>query len=96
MTFGQRLRELRQHHRMTQRDLAALAGADYTYISKLETGIANGLPSERLVTRLATVLGADAAELNLLAGRIPEDVLAYLRGNPGAIAVIRAMMREED
>jgi len=39
MTFGKRLRELRKAKGMTQMDLANEVGINFTYLSKLETGV---------------------------------------------------------
>lgn len=36
--FGQKLRELRRSHKMTQTDLAVLLGIDRSYISEVECG----------------------------------------------------------
>ena len=78
MTFGLRLRELRKEKSMTQKELAAKAKIDFTYLSKIETGV---MPPPRAKTILALAKGLgidkDAAvvdELYGLAKKIPSDL----------------------
>lgn len=76
MTFGQRLRELRQAKSMTQRELAEKIGVSFTYVSKLETGTKSP-PSENIILALAQVLGANALEKDDLFGlakKMPSDL----------------------
>lgn len=70
--FGDRLRSLRDAHNLSQRELAAWLGCDYTYISKLENGKADYPPSERLLRQMSVLFQVDAEELMFLAGKIPE------------------------
>jgi PAS domain S-box-containing protein len=77
MTFGQRVRELRQARGLTQRDLAKKAGISYAYVSKLETGSMSP-PRHKVIHTLAKILGAtdrETDELFGLAGKIPHDLL---------------------
>jgi PAS domain S-box-containing protein len=77
MTFGQRIRELRQAKGLTQRDLAKKAGISYAYVSKLETG-SMPPPRHKVIQTLARILGAtdgQTDELFGLAGKIPRDLL---------------------
>lgn len=58
--FGQRLKNIREHKHLSQEKLAALAGFNRTYISKIERG-------ERNITldalqRLARALDIDLVE----------------------------------
>ena len=73
MTFGQRLRELRKAKVMTQMDLANEVGINFTYLSKLETGVVPP-PREKTIIALATVLDADLDELFGLAKKMPSDL----------------------
>jgi len=77
-SFGQRLRELRQQLGMTLKELDARVDVNYTYLSKIETGILPP-PSEKVVIRLAEVLNADREELLLLAGILPPDIIEKLK-----------------
>ena len=53
MTFGQRVRELRQAKGMTLRALAPRVGVGFTYLSKVETGSLDfgDFPSEALIRK---------------------------------------------
>lgn len=73
MTFGQRLRELRKHLGLSQRDLAEKVDMDFTYLSKVETGTMPP-PSEKKILALAKVLNADSDELLSLANKMPSDL----------------------
>lgn len=72
MSFGTRIRQLRREHDLTQRELAEQVDIDYTYLSKIENDHAIP-PAEKTIRRLATVLGANADELILLANKLPAD-----------------------
>jgi PAS domain S-box-containing protein len=77
VTFGQRIRELRQAKGLTQRDLAKKAGISYAYVSKLETGTMSP-PRHKVIATLARILGAsdrETDELFGLAGKIPHDLM---------------------
>ena len=53
--FGERLRELRKERGLTQRALAQTIGLDFTYLSKIECGVASILSyieSELIAHRL--------------------------------------------
>jgi len=53
--FGNRLRELREGARLTQRELAERAGVDESYIGHLESG-RRGLPSLTVLDTLSRAL----------------------------------------
>ena len=76
MTFGNRIRELRQAKNLTLRDVAKRVKVTFTYLSKTENQkLSFGeFPSDDLIVRLALVLGADPDELLLLAEKIPEVI----------------------
>ncbi|MFC2043979.1 helix-turn-helix domain-containing protein [Chloroflexota bacterium] len=76
--FGSRLRNLRQQAHLTQRELADKVGVNYSYLSKIESGVMPP-PSEELILRLAEILNVDKDELLSLAGRIPSDITEMLR-----------------
>jgi len=73
--FGARIRELRRTKRLTQRALADQLDIAFSYISKIETGHMDVLPSEDLIRRMAVALDADPDELLDLAGKFNPDVL---------------------
>ncbi len=61
MTFGERIRELRQGKHLTLRDLAADVNVTFTYLSKIENQkLSYGeFPSEEMILKLAKALEAD-------------------------------------
>ncbi len=73
MTFGQRIRELRQACGMTQQQLAVLLNVSLSYVSKVENDRLNtgDYPSEDFVLRASEALMADPDELLLLTDRVP-------------------------
>jgi HTH-type transcriptional regulator, competence development regulator len=86
MTFGQRVRELRQTKGLTLRDLAPKVGVGFTYISKIENGKLDfgEYPSEALIRKLAKVLGADLDEMLLLAQIVPDRIKRRVLERPDA------------
>jgi len=76
MTFGERIRELRQVKNLTLRDLAKKVRVTFTYLSKIENQkLSFGeFPSDELIVKLAKALDADPDELLLLAEKIPEAI----------------------
>lgn len=76
MTFGERIRELRQVKNLTLRDLAKKVRVTFTYLSKIENQkLSFGeYPSDDLIVKLARVLDADPDELLLLAEKISEAI----------------------
>ncbi len=90
MEFGQRLRDLRKQKNLSQRDLAARVGIDFTYLSKIEGGRSDP-PSEVIIRRIAQVLEADEDELINLAGKVPKDLKAVLEESPQAVELLRVL-----
>jgi transcriptional regulator with XRE-family HTH domain len=91
MTFGERIRQLRQARQMTLRDLAPLVGVGFTYLCKVENGRLDfgDYPSDALIHRLAEALEADEEELTVLAERVPERIRKRVLERPdvfGALA----------
>jgi transcriptional regulator with XRE-family HTH domain len=89
MTFGSHIRGLRRERGLTQRDVAAAAGIDFSYISKLENDRLPHTPSAKTIAVLATVFGTNELELLQLAGKLPPE----LARQPEAVAVLRAAGR---
>jgi transcriptional regulator with XRE-family HTH domain len=86
MRFGERLRELRQAKNLSQRDLAAEVGVNFTYISKIENEKLDfaQFPGEELIRKLAAALEADLDELLILAEKIPEQIKKRVMERPDA------------
>jgi transcriptional regulator with XRE-family HTH domain len=81
MTFGERLKQIRLEKRLNQRELAARAGIDFTYLSKVENGRMEP-PAEETICRLAAGLGEEPTELLLLAQKVPSDVKPIITRSP--------------
>jgi len=90
MEFGQRLRDLRKQKNLSQRDLAARVGIDFTYLSKIEGGRLDP-PSEVIIRRIAQALETDEDELINLAGKVPKDLKAVLEESPQAVELLRVL-----
>jgi transcriptional regulator with XRE-family HTH domain len=57
--------------------LATKVGVGFPHISKIESGKES--PSEELLQRIASALGASADELLLVANRVPEELADVVR-----------------
>jgi len=75
--FGKRLRELRREKGFTLRQLAELAGVDFTYLSKVENDRVPYTPAADTIRTLARALGVDPLELLQLAGKLPEGLETF-------------------
>lgn len=63
LSFGQRVREIRQDRGLSQEDLAELAGMHRTYVSSLERGLRNvGLDN---ILAIAAALDVSPSDLFL-------------------------------
>lgn len=90
MTFGDRVRELRNAKEWSLRDLAARVDVGFTYLSRVENEHLNygDYPSDALIHRLADALDADEDELLILAKRIPERIKRRVLERPEVFARI--------
>jgi transcriptional regulator with XRE-family HTH domain len=75
MTFGELLREKRRSAGVSQRELAAHAGLDFSYISKLENGRIPP-PAADTVVAFCRILKIEPEELLAAGGKLPADVRA--------------------
>jgi transcriptional regulator with XRE-family HTH domain len=74
-TFGEEVRRLRKDKNLTQRELADLLKVNPTYISKIENNTIEVLPSEEVISNLATHLNTSQELLLELAGKIDARML---------------------
>jgi transcriptional regulator with XRE-family HTH domain len=88
LSFGEYIRDLRKQLRLTQRDLASRVGIDVGYISKIEAEKVPP-PSEKVIERLASVLGADKDQLMILAGKAPRDLQTIITRDARIPAILR-------
>jgi HTH-type transcriptional regulator, competence development regulator len=72
-TFGQRIKELREQHSFTLREVAQAVDITAGYLSLLENNKHVGLPSEETICKIAELYKAQAEELILLADKLPSD-----------------------
>ncbi len=91
-TFGQMLRELRRSKNVSQRDLAAKVGVDFSYISKLENDRLPP-PAADTVMKICQALDSEPDALLSVTGKVPSDVKEMLTGNPSALQFVREAQR---
>jgi transcriptional regulator with XRE-family HTH domain len=82
--FGAVIRARRRQLDLTQEELARRIKTSVPYVGHLETGKRH--PSERIVTRLAEVLGIDARELFFLANPGTKRLISRNHESNGASA----------
>lgn len=93
--FGYWVQSLRKAKGKTQREVAAAAGIDFTYLSKLEHG-KDPAPSEDLIARLAQVLEVPAEYLQAAAGKIPSQVRRRVDQNPRFALLLKRLAESDD
>ena len=71
--FGQTLRELRRSKNVTQRELAARVGVDFSYISKVENSRLPP-PSADTIVKICEALTTPADHLLSMTGKVPTPV----------------------
>lgn len=85
--FGKRIRQLRVDKDLSQRDLAARVGIDFTYLSKIENNRA-APPSDAVIERLAAALDVEAEELLALAAKVSQEDLREAVADDHRIGVL--------
>lgn len=92
-SFGEVIREARLKKDLSLRDLAELAGLDYSYIGRIEKGYK---PSEDAVKRLANALNLSEKELLYKAGySLKFDLLDALEDEYAEITVLGKLITPE-
>jgi len=86
MKFGEKIRQLRKTHNLTQKELGDKVGVTFAYLSKVENERLDfgDYPSEELIRKLSAALSADEDELMLLAKKIPEHIRQRVFERPDA------------
>lgn len=89
-TFGERLRELRKEHDLSQKALAEKVAINFTYLSKIENERLDfaQFPSEELICKLATALDTDEDELLILAKKVPAKIRERVFERPEVFAAL--------
>jgi transcriptional regulator with XRE-family HTH domain len=96
MSFGGRVRELRQGKGLTLRDVAEKVGVNFTYLSKIENRKLDfsDYPSEKLIRKLAKALDGDTDELLLLAEKVPDRIRRRVLERPDAFGKLAGLNDE--
>jgi transcriptional regulator with XRE-family HTH domain len=87
-TFGDILRDRRRVAGISQRDLAAKIGVDFSYISKLENGRL-APPATDTTGRIAKALNCAVEDLLAAAGKFPSGVEDAIASEPAAIRFLQ-------
>jgi transcriptional regulator with XRE-family HTH domain len=82
--FAQRIRARRRGLDLTQEEVARRIGTSTPYVGHLEAGKRH--PSEKIVVKLADILGIDRGELFLLANPQAEAIISEPAKSSGASA----------
>ncbi len=91
-TFGGVLKEYREGRRVSQSKLAARAGFDHSYVSRLESGART--PTRDAVDQLACALeleGVHHDDLLVSAGFLPREISSLLAGEPEITEVLNLL-----
>lgn len=91
-SFGSALRERRRAAGISQRELAARTGLDFSYISKLENDRLPP-PAADTVVGLCEALGIPTEELLALGGKLPSAVQQTVGTSPMAQTFLREAQR---
>jgi transcriptional regulator with XRE-family HTH domain len=94
-SFGEYLRALRKRAGFSQRDLAARAGIDFTYLSKIENGRVDP-PGEATLRALAAAVGAPDEEVLARARKMPRDLKQLVaQGSPEKALLLRRIAQTD-
>lgn len=88
-SFGKVLRELRRSKGISQRQLAAKSGMDFSYISKIENDRLPP-PSADTIMKISNVLEVAPDELLALTGKIPSEVINTIGSSVAAMQFVRS------
>lgn len=96
--FGEHIRQTRQalqqaDRAFSLRQVAARAGIEPAYLSKIERGVFPP-PSEDVIAKLAGVLGEDKDVLLALAGKLSSDLQHIIMQRPKLFAELLRQLRE--
>lgn len=97
--FGEYVRQRREElqkqepGKFSVRKLAAIAGIEPSYLSKVERG-QQPPPGERTIVALAIALEVDSDALLAMAGKVSEDLQKIIRKRPRLFADMIRQMRD--
>lgn len=87
-TFGQVLKEIRRSKDVTQRELAAAVGVDFSYISKIENDRMPP-PAADTIVKICEVLGVPPDDLLAMTGKMPTQIKEAISEKPAAQEFLR-------
>lgn len=90
--FGVALRDYRRNAGISQRELAARIGLDFSYISKIENGRIPAPAADTIVT-ICQALQIPPEELLALTGKIPTEVQQSISTSKAAQQFLREVQR---
>lgn len=98
MSFGARIKALREAYRATDRSysvrqLAERIGVDATYLSRLEREDVPP-PGEEIIVKLARELGEDPDVLLGMAGKVSAEVRAVITRRPRQFAALIRQLKD--
>lgn len=94
--FGTTLKKFREARRVSQSKLAARAGFDHSYVSRLESGART--PTRDAVQQLSGALELERMqqdELLAAAGFLPSEIASLLSGEPEITAVLGLLQNHQ-
>jgi transcriptional regulator with XRE-family HTH domain len=93
-TLGQRIRELREEHDLSVRELAKRLKVSPPFLSDVELGRRH--PSEDVLQRLATALGTTIDDLRKFDARLPvQELKRIAASNPAMGFALRRVVDED-
>lgn len=92
MNFGEFLKGVRKKKGVSQADLAAAAGVDTSYVSKIEKGVS--YPSEDLLTSFAKTLEVDHVDLILRCGKVPTEFIELILNDDETVEYLKGKLRK--
>ena len=87
-TFGQVLKEIRRSKDVTQRELAAAVGVDFSYISKIENDRMPP-PAADTIVKICEVLDVPSDNLLAMTGKMPTQIKEAISEKPAAQQFLR-------
>jgi transcriptional regulator with XRE-family HTH domain len=88
-TLGDRIKRIRTQRGLGLREAAGKIGISATFLSRVESNAEKAAPREEVLRKLATLLDDDFDVLMQLADRVPKDVAAVIKNDPGMPAFLR-------
>lgn len=95
MSIGEYIKQLREHHGLSQRQLAQYANISNTEIWRIEVGERQE-PSPNILKIIAPYLGVSYLDLYLRAGYIDEELIQTLKKSKELLLAVKSIAKDED